>query len=123
MIYTLDSHAVILQLSARHRLAVETLRNNGAKFCDGRHLARRELLSGLRSNEDGPHGIATGAKIFRRDGEQCRRVTHRLIVESIVQRVPGEGGNLSTNYLDGLCDDRSKANGGFRYERFAEPGR
>jgi hypothetical protein len=34
MIYTLDSHAMILQLSARHRLAVKTLRNNGAKFYD-----------------------------------------------------------------------------------------
>jgi hypothetical protein len=34
MIYTLDSHDMILQLSARHRLAVKTLRNNGAKFCD-----------------------------------------------------------------------------------------
>jgi hypothetical protein len=49
-----------------------------------------------------------------------------MIVESIVQQVPDEGGNLSRNYwqelLDGLCDGRSKANGGFRYERFAESG-
>jgi hypothetical protein len=49
-----------------------------------------------------------------------------LIVESIAQQVQGEGGNLSSNYwqelLDGLCDGRSKANGGFRYERFAEAG-
>jgi hypothetical protein len=34
MIFTLDSHDMILQLSAGHRLAVKTLRNNGAKFCD-----------------------------------------------------------------------------------------
>jgi hypothetical protein len=34
MIYTLDSHAMILQLSERHRLPVKTLRNNGAKFYD-----------------------------------------------------------------------------------------
>jgi hypothetical protein len=34
MIYTLDSHDMILQLSAGHHMAVKTLRNNGAKFCD-----------------------------------------------------------------------------------------
>jgi hypothetical protein len=70
MIYTLDSHAMILQLLAGHRLAVK---NASQQWCEvlrcvlGRHLARRELLNGLRSREDGPHGIATGAKIFRLD--------------------------------------------------------
>jgi hypothetical protein len=34
MIYALDSHPMILQLSAGHRLAVKTLRDNGAKFYD-----------------------------------------------------------------------------------------
>jgi hypothetical protein len=34
MIYTLNNHVMILQLSAGHRLTIKTLRNNCAKFYD-----------------------------------------------------------------------------------------